>query len=336
MDGITMSTEFQIANYVSRTFRDASDFDALATLTNACYEHAQHQDIELADNLRAAYTNASGFDLLRDMQLVEDRVDGVNRVIAFCRTVARVEPNGLQKHVIVVRVHPQWRKRGIGAALLAWAEARAGEKQRERPAREDVAESWTIDADGPEFAARNGYREQRRSIEMKRDLSEQIPVPIYPLGFELRPVTPEQHRVIYDADIDAFRDHYGFCEPDASDFARWVSEPIFQPELWKVLWHVESASVAAMVLNFILPGLNEKFGIQRGYTEGISTGRQFRRLGLARNLIYESMHMFKAMGMTHTMLGADAENLSGAVRVYESCGYHITRTFQLFRKTLSA
>jgi ribosomal protein S18 acetylase RimI-like enzyme len=46
------------------------------------------------------------------------------------------------------------------------------------------------------------------------------------------------------------------------------------------------------------------------------------------------MQMFKAMGMTETALSVDAENLSGALRLYEGVGYRKVRQQTVYRKAL--
>jgi ribosomal protein S18 acetylase RimI-like enzyme len=44
------------------------------------------------------------------------------------------------------------------------------------------------------------------------------------------------------------------------------------------------------------------------------------------------MRMFKDMGMAETALGVDAENISGALRLYESVGYRKVRQQIIYRK----
>jgi ribosomal protein S18 acetylase RimI-like enzyme len=73
---------------------------------------------------------------------------------------------------------------------------------------------------------------------------------------------------------------------------------------------------------------------KRGYTEGICTLRPWRKLGLARSLLVQSMQMFKEMGMTETALSVDLENLSGALRLYESVGYRKVKQQINYRKPL--
>jgi ribosomal protein S18 acetylase RimI-like enzyme len=158
---------------------------------------------------------------------------------------------------------------------------------------------------------------------MSRSLID-APLPDFalPAGFEIRPVRPEHYRAIWEADINAFRDHNGFAEPSPDQFDRWLNDPVeFHPDLWKVAWNVEKDEIAAMVLNFINHDENREFKRLRGYTENISTQRQYRKLGLARALIAESLRMHKSLGMTEAALGVDATNPTRALSVYEACGF---------------
>ena len=96
----------------------------------------------------------------------------------------------------------------------------------------------------------------------------------------------------------------------------------------------EGDQVAGAVQNFVNKEENEEYNRKRGYTEGIFVRRPWRKRGLARSLIVQSMKMFKEMGMTETALGVDAENTSGALRVYESCGYRQVKKSIIYRKSL--
>ena len=83
------------------------------------------------------------------------------------------------------------------------------------------------------------------------------------------------------------------------------------------------------------PGARTSAGARlRGYTENISVRRPWRRRGLARALIAASFPLLRARGMTEAALGVDTENLSGALRVYESCGFQSVSRETLYRKPL--
>ena len=73
---------------------------------------------------------------------------------------------------------------------------------------------------------------------------------------------------------------------------------------------------------------------QRGYTQDVFVRRPWRRRGLARSLLVQSIEMFRQMGMAETALGVDTENPSGALRLYESLAYHEVRRHTFFDKAL--
>jgi ribosomal protein S18 acetylase RimI-like enzyme len=87
-------------------------------------------------------------------------------------------------------------------------------------------------------------------------------------------------------------------------------------------------------MNFVWPEENEELGVARGWLEHISVRRPWRKRGLAGALIADSLQALKARGLTEGALGVDAENPSGALRLYESLGFRRHQTGIAFRKDL--
>ena len=79
---------------------------------------------------------------------------------------------------------------------------------------------------------------------------------------------------------------------------------------------------------------NDRLGHPRGYIEHLSVRRPWRRRGLASALLVRSMQTFRDLGLEEARLGADAENLSGAVRLYESVGFRRINRWARFVKAL--
>jgi ribosomal protein S18 acetylase RimI-like enzyme len=167
---------------------------------------------------------------------------------------------------------------------------------------------------------------------MVRDLSEPFPEAPMPPGLEVRPVEAEHIRPIFEASNEAFRDHWGIRDQSEEEYRSQIEDPDFDPKLWMVAW--DGDQIASVIHNFIDKQENEEYQRKRGYTEGICTRRPWRKRGLARSLLVRSMQMFKAMGMTETALSVDAENLSGALRLYESVGYRKVKQQTVYRKAL--
>jgi mycothiol synthase len=63
--------------------------------------------------------------------------------------------------------------------------------------------------------------------------------------------------------------------------------------------------------------------------------RPGRRRGLARALIAASFPLLRARGMTEAALGVDTENTSGALRVYEGCGFRPVGRNATYRKPIA-
>ena len=89
-----------------------------------------------------------------------------------------------------------------------------------------------------------------------------------------------------------------------------------------------------MVRSFIDTAENAEHGLRRGWTETISTARRWRRRGLAKALIVESIRELAARGMTDVALGVHTENPNGAFDLYSGLGYEVVKTWTTYRKPL--
>jgi ribosomal protein S18 acetylase RimI-like enzyme len=219
--------------------------------------------------------------------------------------------------------------------MLAYNERRLRAIARGHPA--GIPKLYRVWATGTEdgalalFAAA-GYEPVRHYILMTRPIDRPLPGAPLPAGLAVRLVEPGHHRAIWEAMWEARRDHWGFVEPTEQDYQRWTRGRLFAPELWKVAWDGEQ--VAGMVLNRLDRAQNEQQGRRRGYTQDIFVRRPWRRRGLARSLLVQSIHMFRELGMEETALGVDTQNPSGALRLYESVGYRPVQRHTFFNKNL--
>jgi ribosomal protein S18 acetylase RimI-like enzyme len=149
---------------------------------------------------------------------------------------------------------------------------------------------------------------------------------------EVRPVKPEEYRQVFDAMDEAFRDHWGYYPATEAAYKWWQQSDSFQPDLWKVAW--DGDQVAGMVLNFIDDNENQMYKRKRGYTENISVRRPWRRRGLARALLTQSLYLLKEKGMQEACLGVDTQNPNGALQLYESVGFRSVKRYTTYRKKI--
>jgi mycothiol synthase len=332
-----MNDEFIIPNappipgLTFRHFRGEADFPLIVALFNACKVVDGLECTMKVDDIALSFRHLENCDPQTDILFAEVG----EQVIAYGRIwwddlaegIRLYHPNGF--------LHPDWRGKGIGSALWDAAEKRlrdiAAGHPKEMP-KFFQAEPFDTEKALVTLLESRGYQPVRYETYMLRDLSAPFPQAPLPPGFEVRPVKPEHVRPIFEASNEAFRDHWGTRDQSEEEYRLQLESPDFHPELWKVAWAGDQ--IASVIHNFILADENAEYKRKRGYTEGICTLRPWRKLGLARSLLVQSMQMFKEMGMTETALSVDSQNISGAFRLYEGVGYCKVRQQSIYRKPM--
>lgn len=242
-------------------------------------------------------------------------------------------------HQLELIVRPSHRRRGIANAMLGWAEGHCADRVRAGQAGPaglpQELGGWGADgvAGHAELAAGHGFRPVRYGMEMRRPTSGPIPASPLPEGLEVRPVQPDQHRRIWEADVEAFRDHWEAPVRTEADYDWWFSRPGLDTSLWQVAW--DGDEVAGSVLTMIEADENARLGINRAWLDHISVRRPWRRRGVAASLIASTLRLLVARGVEEAVLGVDAENLSGAVRLYERMGFVRYHSGVTYRKSLA-
>ena len=316
-----------------RPFDPSRDFPAMVELIAAGNRHDGIDYFPTPEGLALDWAPSPRFDPVRDHAVIAD----AGRFIAAAGVDWR-ERAGKIVHRIEIWAHPEVRRRGHGRRLLAWAEARARESVADGsggPPRLRHFLGGGVDRSKPEqirFAEKAGYQPVRYGFVMRRRLDEPIPELRLPAGLEVRPVMPEQHRAIWEADSEAFEDHFEAAVRDEADFSQFYDHPDVDTSLWQVAW--DGNEVAGSVVNGIYPHENAELGLDIGWLDHVSVRRPWRRRGLASALIVRSLAVLRDRGMTVGALGVDAENPTGALGVYERLGFTPHQTWVTYRKPL--
>lgn len=321
-----------VAGLVFRRFRGAADFPVIAHLIHVSVAADGGIYSPSPDQVANTYGHLTNCDPYEDMLFAE--VGGVP--VGYGRAWWQQHIDGEYHYIHLCQIAPEWRDLGIGTAMLHYLQ------QRLRTYAEGFAgagpQLFTAWADDGQEQTRalllaDGYAVTRWAYGMRRPLTEPLPPVELPEGLEVRPVEPEHHRAIWEADREAFRDHHGYAEATESDYQEWLNDPLmFTPALWQVAWDTATNAVAGQVRSFINQAENERLQRRRGYTEYISVRRPWRRQGLARALLVRSMQLLKDVGMDEAALGVDALNPNGALRLYESVGFTVEMRSSTFEK----
>lgn len=284
-----------------------------------------------ANHLRDEMAASVGMDIATDVVVAE--VDG--RMVAIAE-VERIVREGIAVYHTWGNVHPRYRRRGLGRTLLDANIRRAEERARLEPADQPVELAGFVDEGETGHQALmtgSGFEPIRWFFLMRRDLTEPIPAMELPEGLELRPMQAEHHRAIFDAEVEAFRDHWGNREKTDNDFELTHKTEELDTSLWVVAW--DGDEVAGVVQNWIWTSENAELGVERGWLEHISVRRPWRRRGLARAITAESLRLLRERGMTDAMLGVDADNPNGALGLYAGLGFTVDKRSTAYRREIT-
>jgi mycothiol synthase len=235
------------------------------------------------------------------------------------------------------RVDPEFEDMGIGTWMLHWVEGRALQALKDVPAELRFAPRLGTYREA-EKAKRlfdaMGYRSLRSSYHMLIHLDAPVPDPVWPEGITLRTFDPQRDaEAVYHADVESFRDHFGYVEqPFEEGFKRFkhfvFDKPDFDPTL--LFLATDGNEIAGINIcqsqSFDDPDM--------GWVGTLGVRRPWRKRGIGLALLRHSFNEFYRRGKRKVGLGVDAQNLTGALRLYETAGMHIHQAFDQYEKEL--
>jgi ribosomal protein S18 acetylase RimI-like enzyme len=327
-----IATPTAVPGLALRGYRGEEDLPAMLSVYTAAHEADGVEEVQTLDDMRRTYATLVNCDPDRDIFVAE--VDG--EVVAYARVFWQELVEGGRSYENFGFVHPAWRRRGIGSAMHRLGEGRLREIAAEHP---DVEPKWlaseSIDADAGCVALlrHDGYTAARFFYDMVARTLDGIVAPPLPDGLELRPVSRDQYRAIWEASAEAFRDHWGEQEWTKEDWTRFDADPDnADPCFWRIGW--DGDQVAGAIVTTVPVEENERYGRSRAYVSMVSVRRAWRRRGLARALLASSLVGAREAGFTSASLGVDTDSPTGATDLYRSLGFVPERTFTAWRKPL--
>jgi len=301
----------------------SEDVAAVAALLAAAEQIDDTGEYPNADDLAEWWTGWRA-DPARDGLAV---CDGCGLVVGYAIAFAPPTFRDCFRVYLEGNVRPDQRKRGIGRALLGWLLGRGTAIHAERRPRAPGALVVNVPGTVPSLeslARRAGFGPERWYRYMERPLSDLPAVRPVP-GVDLTPFTWDRDDEVRRAHNSAFTEHHGSSERDVASWqSLFTGQRAFRPDLSVLA--LEGDVVVGYVLAYVHEADTAATGVQETYLGQIGVLSHARGRGLASAMIGEALHAGARNDCRRAGLEVDSNNVTGAMRLYESLGFTATRT----------
>ena len=206
-------------------------------------------------------------------------------------------------------VAPAYRRRGIGAYLASWMQARA----RDRGVG-TIGMPVPEGSPGDRLLESLGYRVRWTSWVLTLPEGQTIPDRPLPPGFTIQTATESDHRAAWNVIEDAFLEWTVRDRQSFEDFSAQVMQrPGFEPWNLRVVTDA-SEDVVGAALILIAEGT--------GFVEKLAVRKDLRGLGLGQALLADAFSQARAHGASRSELSTDSR--TGALGLYEKVGMEVT------------
>jgi mycothiol synthase len=222
-----------------------------------------------------------------------------------------------------ISIDPKFKRRGLATALVRIVEERA----RELGGQAVRLGAFGENTDGRLLLESLGYRDVRHHYEMRIDLETPPPEPKWPVGLRVVPFELTDARGVHAAINDAFAGEWNF---HARSFEEWralrLDAPTFDATLWFVVKDGDE------IAGFVCCSAKQFGG---PWIALIGVRSPWRRRGLGLALLHQAFGEFYRRGERAVALGVDADNSTGATRLYERAGMRVHAEDVTYQKELT-
>lgn len=174
---------------------------------------------------------------------------------------------------------------------------------------------------------RTGYRYEREIVRMWRELDDGLTTPSWPKGVSVRTYRPDDAQRVHSL-LDA---SYAGWDPDYTvrEHGDWLTfmtkHDDFDPEMWFLCERRQELVACA---------LHWRAHERKGWVKDIVVSESERGRGLGRSLLEHGFHEYRARDVDRVGLKVDANNPTGAPRLYERVGFVPDRSYRIWEHAL--
>lgn len=304
---------------ISLRFAQWADLNAVTQLIYDVCEADGDTTVALTVDEMTQEWKSPGFDI---------GTDGIVAVTADGRIVGYEEFFNEHKHAKLRTdgyVHPQFKGLGIATSMMKLVEERA---QKEIALAEPDARVYlrsTLDSkdeSGKSVHEACDFSPIRYHWRMEIKLDTLPPAPVFPKSVEIRPYAEKHDNALYQAHEDAFSDHWGHTR---GTYDEWLHHNENRDKsLWILAWDGDQIAGYSLI--------RSRMGV--GWVGSLGVRRPWRKQGLGESLLLQSFRDLYEQGYPVIGLGVDAQNPTGATRLYKKAGMYAASEFVTYEKEL--
>lgn len=307
-----------------------NEFEALAQLLNKVSAADGKLTTQTDDELREWFESLH-VELARDTLTAWEN----GALIGAAYTLYLPSPVRLERCFIEGGVDPLWRGREIGRQLMAWAMSHAESLLRKsKNSLPKFIRTPILDSNlsAKRLMERFALKAARFDDELHLSLTSinaaEPVADIRIIGWDL--ARNEEARLVKNS---AFEDHWGSAPIDPEFWAQQTTGFGSRLDL-SFLALDERNKVVGLLLTHRFPADDALTGKKYALIDNIAVLRTHRGRGIASALIAHALHAYKSDSLDFANLGVDADNPTGAHRLYTKLGFELLRRSVIYERAI--
>ncbi|MFF3371473.1 GNAT family N-acetyltransferase [Streptomyces sp. NPDC002680] len=251
-------------------------------------------------------------------------------LLGYAKAMAMPDATDVHRVYVEGAVRPDARGRGMGTELVNWLVTRATQHHRER--FPDLPGEAHIPLHAPNTAKRDlfqeaGFEARRWYFDMRRPLDgDPDPVTVPAGGVRVVPFTEAYDEATRLAHNEAFVDYWGHT-PSTPE--RWSHESTgarsFRSDVSFLA--LDGDEVVGYLLGHEYDAETAMTGIRECWIGRLGTRPAWRGTGVATALLTTCLRAAREQGCASAGLSVDTANATGALGLYERCGFRTRHTW---------